>query len=83
MRDGGRCQKCSGEGTDVHHRMRRRDGGHGMWNLVLLCRTCHSWAHANPEQARDQGYIISAFLRMEEASMVPLRDWNGTMRLLT
>jgi hypothetical protein len=29
--------------------------------LVLLCRTCHSWAHTNPFHARAQGIIVSRY----------------------
>lgn len=29
---------------------------------VWLCPTCHAWAHAHPEQARDTGFILSKFI---------------------
>src|SRR4029079_10837834 len=83
LRDAGLCQRCGGEGTDVHHRMRRRDGGHSEWNLVLLCRPCHAWAHAHPDKAREYGYIISAYMEIEEARLVPLTNWQGNTRALT
>jgi len=66
----------------VHHRMRRRDGGHDMWNLVLLDRACHSWVHAHPEESREQGFIISAYMDVNEARAVPLVNWKGTARVL-
>lgn len=83
LRDSGRCQRCGNEGTDIHHRMRRRDGGHATWNLVLLCRTDHAYVHAHPEEAREQGFIISAHLDHEVARLVPLTNYRGTSRVLT
>jgi hypothetical protein len=62
--------------------MRRREGGHAAWNLVLLCRPCHDYVHAHPEEAREQGYIISAYMEHEEARLVPLTTWKRTSRIL-
>ena len=48
-------------GTDWHHRRRRnvRDGHeHCPCNGVMLCRTCHSWAHANPAAALAKGWMV-------------------------
>jgi len=69
------CLRCGRGGTDLHHRQRRQVGGHETWNLVLLCRECHSWAHANPEAAREEGWIISSY--DTEPSRTPLTDWQG------
>ncbi len=64
QREVGRCLRCGvgeGEGShDIHHRQRRREAGHAVWTCILLCRTCHNWAHANPARARMTGFIISA-----------------------
>lgn len=65
-RSRGRCEAlvpgvCTHHASDAHHRQRRRDGGHGIGNLVDLCRACHRWAHANPARARELGLIVSAF----------------------
>lgn len=62
--------------------MRRRDGGHGMWNLVLLCRDCHHWVHVHPQEAREHGYIISAHMEKEQATTVPLINYRGTAVVL-
>lgn len=59
-RDGG-CVVCGMAPYDVHHRKRRRDGGHATSNLVALCRLHHSWMHANPDVARAWGLIVSAW----------------------
>jgi len=52
-----------------------------MWNLVLLCRSDHDWLHAHPEIARSQGFIISAYMDVNEARAVPLMNWKGTARV--
>ena len=47
-REGGLCLRCTMRGYDVHHRRSRRvvdAHTHCPCNMVLLCRTCHSWAH--------------------------------------
>jgi hypothetical protein len=44
-----------------HHRRRRRikdEHQHCPCNGVWLCRDCHVWAHAHPEQAKAAGYIL-------------------------
>lgn len=61
-RDGSFCGWCGREfGTDGvrHHRMRRREGGDGLANLVLLHDACHKEVHASPAFARDRGFIVS------------------------
>ena len=35
------------------------DHTHCACNGVLLCRTCHQWAHDHPHQARGCGFIVS------------------------
>lgn len=65
-RSGGRCEAalpgvCTVNATDVHHRRRRRDGGHEVANLLDLCRACHRWAHDNPARARELGVIVSVY----------------------
>lgn len=56
--------------------MRRREGGHGLWNLVTLCDCCHRWVHANVTEARAEGWIIPTY--RGDPDQVPLRaywDW--------
>lgn len=65
-RSGGRCEAalpdvCTGDASDVHHRQRRRDGGHAIVNLLDLCRACHAHAHAHPAEARELGLIVSVY----------------------
>lgn len=41
-RDFNTCQLCGAEGTDVDHKIERRDGGtDDLDNLWLLCNPCH------------------------------------------
>ena len=64
--------------TEIHHRQRRREGGHGYANLVGLCGTDHRWAHANPVRARELGYIISVHEKNPES--VPIKSFMGWVR---
>lgn len=64
-RAGWRCERCgSGTGLITHHKRPRGMGGgersmHNVENLVVLCdQECHRWVHANPEQARSEGWLI-------------------------
>lgn len=73
-RSGGRCERCGMNGSDLHHRQRRRDGGHGAGNLVRLCRTDHDWVHANPEPAKARGFIIDPWVA--DPTTVPIRTYS-------
>lgn len=66
-------------GPDIHHRKRRRDGGHGRANCIVLCRTCHHWTHAHPAEARSLGLIVSA--HHTDPSTVPLQTFGGWVTL--
>lgn len=61
-RSGGRCEVCGCglETFEAHHRLTRRFGPDCPCNLLALCSTCHhERVHGEPEQARDDGRIIS------------------------
>jgi hypothetical protein len=62
-REAGRCLRCGGPGYEVHHRRSRRvldAHTHCICNMVLLCRTCHVWAHVGSNRlARRRGWIVS------------------------
>jgi hypothetical protein len=64
----------------IHHRQRRREGGHGIWNLLGVDNVCHSRIHAHPKWAHANGWIVSVF--DEEAPSVPVKV-RGRMVLLT
>ena len=74
-RQDGQCARCGAAYTEVHHRRRRREGGHEVGNLVGLCTTDHRWAHAHPTQARADGYIVSA--HDADPATVPIRTFMG------
>lgn len=80
-REKNRCLRCGVPGTDIQHRMRRREGGHHLWNLVFMCHACHMWAHANPALARPFGWVISVHNRRPET--VPLYTYYGEWITLT
>lgn len=74
-RQGGQCARCGNTYTALHHRMRRREGGHGYENLVGLCDTCHKFVHGSPKVAQEYGYIIPT--HVEDVSTVPLKSFMG------
>lgn len=79
LRQRGRCLRCgTSPYSEVHHRMPRRIGGHGVENLVGLCMTCHHWVHANPREARYTGWIVSRHSSIADIATVPVDAWNGT-----
>jgi hypothetical protein len=79
-RQRGQCLRCGLPYTEVHHRQPRRIGGHGLENLVGLCKTCHDYCHANPREARENGWIVSMHTR--DIAAVPFTSWWGAQVLL-
>ena len=69
------CARCGGRGYQIHHRQRRREGGHAVGNLVGLCLTCHNWCHKTPDNARERGYIIP--ISVDDPSSVPIQTFMG------
>jgi len=76
-RQNDQCARCGAAGAQHHHRMRRREGGHGKANIVYLCATDHRWVHANPRAAQEQGYIIP--IHVTQISAVPIKTFMGWM----
>ena len=77
-RERGLCARCGLPGTDWHHRRSRGVRGphtHCACNGVLLCRADHQWAHANPDEARQQGFIVRRTI--EEPSVIPTLRPSG------
>ena len=59
-RDGYTCCWCRAEGgrLDVHHVIRRSQGGRDeAANLRSLHRTCHSYVHEHPLEAKRAGFL--------------------------
>lgn len=76
-RQGGQCARCGSTYAELHHRQRRREGGHGYDVLVGLCSTDHKWAHANPAAAKARGYIVP--VHIEDVSSIPILTFMGWM----
>lgn len=80
-RSRGMCERCGdAKPTERHHRMRRRDGGDELSNLLFLCTSCHGEITDKPESethARRLGYIVRA-LAMDEPRDVPVLLWGTT-----
>lgn len=88
-RSGGRCERCDralggGIGVSRHHRMRRRDGGDRLSNLLLLCGSgttgCHGWVTEHPDEAYANGWSVRALATTDPAE-VPVRI-NGRLWVL-
>ena len=58
----GRCDRkapcCWGMGSDVHHVVRRSQGGSDdPANLKWLCRPCHQWIHDHVAESKREGWL--------------------------
>lgn len=81
-RDDRRCARCgTGRGLQVSHRIRRREGGHRLSNVNLLCSDCHLvWAHLHPREAMAQGVLLSAVADVDPCTE-PMLTWRGWVLL--
>lgn len=73
-KDGPMCERC-GEmlATDPHHKAQRRSVL--LWHkpmLSWLCRPCHNAIHANPSQARKDGWLID--ISRDELYLIELEE---------
>lgn len=75
-RDEMRCQVCGAIGSEIQHRMRRREGGHRMSNLIRVCSVDHRAIHANPAWALERGYTVSAVFDADP-SQIPVCTYRG------
>ena len=48
----GRCGKCEGQATDLHHLTYDRVGGEYLSDVMPLCRKCHAEEHADKKGKR-------------------------------
>lgn len=80
-RQNGQCARCGNTYTQLHHRQRRREGGHAVENLVGLCGTDHKWVHANPIRAQEDGYIIP--VSETDITSVQIRTFMGWVNFTT
>lgn len=86
---GGRCARCGGPGSNIHHRQPRRMGGsrdprvNGPANLLWLCGTgttrCHGWIESHRDAAREAGWLLRDG---QDPAAVPVLLWDGRRVLL-
>lgn len=77
-RSRGRCEGCGGQATDYSHRRSVAVADDHQWcpcNALHLCRTCHRWAHDNPEKARLRGWHVSRYT--DRPALVPTTTISG------
>lgn len=79
-RDEARCLVCGAVGTEIQHRIRRREGGHRMSNLMRVCTTCHRKIHAEPMWAMENGFTASAVMDVDPQG-IALRSFKGWITL--
>jgi hypothetical protein len=48
---------------------------YGLANLACLCRECHNWVHAHPEEGYRTGYLVHSW---DDPADVPLVLKPGT-----
>ena len=48
---------CTTNSTEIHHSAYRGENYLGVKTWFATCRACHQWVHANPEVARELGYL--------------------------
>jgi len=54
-----KCERCGIEASEIHHKNGRTNERLYDSNFFMSsCRPCHNWIHANPKEAREQGYLI-------------------------
>lgn len=77
-RQNGQCARCGNTYSELHHRQRRREAGHGYEILVGLCGSDHRWAHKYPAAAKEHGYIVSPY--EDDVAAVPIKTFMGWMQ---
>lgn len=85
-RDNGRCRVCGLPATDVHHLITRQQLSVRWYayNLLSLCRTCHSYAH------KERRIFNEKFKKYHEKAVdvlicskdekTDIKDWNNFLK---
>lgn len=79
----GRCERCGqplAGSMERHHRIRRRDGGDRLSNLLALHPRCHTYITEHPDEAKANGWIVSALSGIDPTD-APVRI-DGVLWLL-
>lgn len=75
-RSSGRCEVCGqARASEWQHRKNRSQGGR--WeaaNGLHVCRLCHAYIHANPNEATDEGWTVRSW---DSPHTRPCRTWHG------
>lgn len=77
-RAGHRCECCGNrlqDRVERHHRMRRRDGGDRLANLLLLLPEHHQHWTEHPAEAVDRGIIVPTWASVADT---PVLHWGRT-----
>lgn len=84
-RAGGNCESwiegvCIGKTEHMHHRQLKSGGGKDTpANVIHICQPCHTHIHAEPNFAKEHGWIVSRYV--DDPASVPVSRW-GHMTLL-
>lgn len=52
---------CWGYAVSIHHRKLRRHHDHRPVNLLHTCVPCHTYAHDNPAEAYERGWLVHSW----------------------
>lgn len=53
-----KCECCGAPATEIHHKKgRENDLLLDPLYFMAICRTCHSWIHTNPKEAREKKWL--------------------------
>lgn len=53
------CERCGvRKSRDIHHTEGRGSNTNRIETWRAVCRPCHDWIHANPSQAREEGWLV-------------------------
>ena len=52
------CQRCSRPATEIHHTNGRNgDRLNDTEHFMAVCRNCHQYIHAHPQESRENGWL--------------------------
>lgn len=73
IRDGYLCRSCFKRSKEVHHIMRRSEGGTDhLHNLVTLCEECH-------DEHKGKGGLNTTALKIRAGKQLTFKPWTSTV----